>query len=139
MVLILGGSIARGAANAGLVEQVRSTEAAFAKTMADRDHGAFTKFLSEEAVFVGPKRVLRGKPEIAEGWKRFFEGAAPFAWAPEKVVVLDSGKLALSSGPVLDPQGKRVGTFNSVWRQEKKGVWRIVLDNGCPDCDCARK
>jgi ketosteroid isomerase-like protein len=51
--------------------------------------------------------------------------------------VLDSGGLALSSGPVHDPAGKRIGTFNSVWKREGKGRWRIVLDNGCPACDCA--
>jgi ketosteroid isomerase-like protein len=117
------------------VSQVRSTEAAFARTMADRDHAAFQSFLSEEAIFVGPSRVLRGKKAVGEGWKRFFEEAkAPFSWQPDRVEVLESGTLALSSGPVFDPEGHRIGTFNSVWRREKKGSWKIVLDNGCPPC-----
>lgn len=124
-----------GATNAELVSQVRSTEAAFARTMADRDHAAFQSFLSEEAIFVGPGRVLRGKKEVGEGWKRFFEEAkAPFSWQPDRVEVLESGTLALSSGPVFDPEGHRIGTFNSVWRRERKGSWKIVLDNGCPPC-----
>jgi hypothetical protein len=50
------------------------------------------------------------------------------------VEVLDSGTLALTSGPVFDPAGKRIGTFNSVWRRETDGAWKIVLDNGC-DCE----
>jgi ketosteroid isomerase-like protein len=112
--------------------EVRAAEQAFAKTMADRDHAAFVALLSDEAIFVGPKETFRGKTAVAAGWKRFFEaGPAPFSWAPERVEVLDSGTLALSSGPVFDPQGKRVGTFNPVWRRETGG-WKIVLDNGCP-------
>ena len=81
-------------------------------------------------------RVLRGKKEVSEGWKPFYEGPqAPFAWEPERVEVIDSGTLALSTGPVTD-QGKRVGTFTSTWRREKDGRWRIVLDSGCPPCRC---
>src|SRR5215813_1074919 len=87
-----------------LTEQVRRREIAFAKTMADRDHAAFAKFLADEAIFSSPTRVLRGAGEVAAGWKRFFEGAqAPFSWEPTQVQVLDSGTLALSSGPVRDP------------------------------------
>ncbi len=119
---------------ADLQKQVRERELAFAKTMADRDHAAFTSFVSEEAIFMG-RTVLRGRAAVAEGWKRFFEGPkAPFSWEPERVEVVDSGTLAISSGPVRDPEGNRTGTFNSTWRREADGQWRIVLDIGCPPC-----
>ena len=85
----------------------------------------------------GP-RALRGAAAVAVGWKRLFESeAAPFSWAPETVVVLESGSLALSTGPIRDASGKRIGTYNSVWRREENGQWKIVLDNGCPACECA--
>jgi len=45
--------------------------------------------------------------------------------------MLDSGTLALSSGPVKDPQGNVVGIFNSIWRLEADGRWRVVFDKGC--------
>jgi ketosteroid isomerase-like protein len=119
-----------------LAAEVRDTERAFAKSMADRDHAAFVSFLSDEAVFMGPQ-ALRGKQAIAAAWKPFYDAAqAPFSWDPDTVQVLDSGTLALSSGPVRDPEGKRVGTFNSVWRREAGGRWKIVFDKGCPPCEC---
>lgn len=74
---------------------------------------------------------------VAAGWKPFFdEPAAPFAWAPERVEVLPSGSLAISTGPVLNAKGERIGTFNSTWRRDPDGKWRVVLDSGCPPCAC---
>ena len=118
-----------------LQQQVETTERAFARTMAERDHDAFTAFLSEEAIFFSDAGPLRGQRPVAEAWKAYFdEPVAPFSWEPELVVVPDSGTLALSSGPVRNPAGERVATFNSVWRREPDGQWRIVFDKGSRDC-----
>jgi ketosteroid isomerase-like protein len=116
---------------------VAATERAFAKSMADRDGALFNTFLSEEAVFFsGPGEApLRGKREVAAHWAKFFERPqAPFSWEPEEVQVLDSGTLALSSGPVRDAKGKVFARFSSIWRQEAPGVWRIVFDKGSEVC-----
>lgn len=115
--------------------EVMATERAFAKTMADRDHAAFTRFLADEAVFFGGKEPLRGKAAVAAAWKKFYEKpAAPFSWEPAHVEVLDSGALALSTGPVHDADGKVIATFNSIWRREADGRWRIVFDKGSEVC-----
>jgi ketosteroid isomerase-like protein len=117
---------------AALASQVREAERAFAKSMADRNHAAFVSFLSDEAVFMGGGQTLRGRQAVGDGWKPFYDGAQPpFSWEPETVEVLDSGTLALSIGPVRDRQGGRIGTFNSVWRRERDGSWKIVFDKGC--------
>jgi ketosteroid isomerase-like protein len=127
------------ALNADLKRQVADTERAFAKTMADRDHAAFTKFLSEETIFFSGPQPLHGKERVAAWWKKYYEKpAAPFSWEPQDVEVLESGTLALTSGPVHDLSGKLIGTFSSIWRQEAPGVWRIVFDKGNDVCDCAK-
>jgi ketosteroid isomerase-like protein len=116
-----------------LARQVADTERAFARSMAQRDHAAFTALLSEQAVFYGGTSVLHGKAEVAAAWKRFFDGPkAPFSWEPDQVEVLADGTLAHSSGPVRDADGRLMSRFNSVWRQESPGVWRIVFDKGQP-------
>lgn len=136
-LVLLAATAAAAPTNADLVEQVRKAETGFAKSMADRDHAAFMTFLSPETVFFGGKGVTRGKAAVAAAWKRFFdEPKAPFSWSPAEVEVLDSGTLGMTSGPVLDPAGARIGTFNSLWRRDRDGSWKIVFDKGCPPCDC---
>ena len=119
-----------------LKQQVMETERAFAKTMADRDHAAFASFLADETVFFAGDTPLRGKAAVAAAWQPYYEQPeAPFSWEPEIVEVLDSGRLALSSGPVYGAGGNRVATFNSVWRLEDGGEWRIVFDKGSEACE----
>ena len=141
-VLIAIASFAPVRAQQGVVDpaaQVRAAETAFAKSMADRNLTAFTALLADETVFFGNKAVLRGKAAVATDWKRFFDGpAAPFSWAPAEVEVLPSGNLGFTSGPVYDPKGQRIGTFNSVWQRQSDGTWKIVFDKGCPPCECAK-
>jgi ketosteroid isomerase-like protein len=123
-----------------LAEQVRRTESAFAATMARRDHLAFTTFLSEQAIFIDGEAVSRGKAAVAAAWMPLFNGAAaPFSWAPDAVQVLDDGSLAHSSGLVRNPKGRAVARFNSIWRQESPGVWRIVFDKGSPLSEAERQ
>lgn len=115
-----------------LKRQVADTERAFARSMAERDHAAFAALLSEQAVFWSPK-VVHGKAAVAAAWKPFFDGPkAPFSWEPDQVEVLADDMLAHSSGPVRTPEGQVVSRFNSVWRQEAPGVWRVVFDKGQP-------
>ena len=130
--LLVAFSPARAQDNSDLARQVFDAEAAFAASMAARDFEAFASHVAEDAVFFSPNEALRGKAAVLDAWQQFFAGPdAPFSWAPEVVEVLSSGTLALSSGPVRDPSGNRVGTFNSIWRLDADGRWRVVFDKGC--------
>lgn len=128
------------AAPATLIRQVFAAESSFAATMAQRDSSAFGTFVAPDAIFFGQKSVMRGKAAVVNGWRALFVGPTPpFSWKPETVEVLASGTLAHSSGPVLDPKGHRIGSFNSIWRREPDGTWLVVFDKGCPVCDCERR
>jgi ketosteroid isomerase-like protein len=114
-------------------QQVETTERAFARTMAERNLAAFGQLVSEEAVFFSGAEPLHGREAVVQWWSRYFKDpAAPFSWEPDRVEVLASGTLALSTGPVRDAQGKLIARFASIWRQEQPGIWRIVFDRGEP-------
>jgi len=126
-----------GASLAELTEQVRATEIAFAKTLADRDVKTFTSMIAPDVIWLADA-PLRSPAEVLTRWQKFFDAPKPpFSWAPEIVEVQEGGKLALSTGPVFNPEGKRVATYTSIWRREPSGKWLIIFDRGSPDCDGA--
>lgn len=140
--LVLGCSTpAPRLSNQDLVAAVTAAELAFAKTMVDRDHAAFLRFVSPEAVFLNDGKPLVGSAAIGKFWERFYNPAqsAPFTWRPDLVVVLASGTLAQSVGPVANGAGKVVSRFYSTWRLEADGQWRVVFDDGYDLCDCPAK
>lgn len=131
MACLLTGACVAGAPLPTAEIKVADAERAFAASMAMRDAKAFADFVADDAVFLPTDPPLRGKMQIVAFWKRWFEGkTAPVSWTPERVVVLTSGTLALSRGPVFDATGKRIGSFTSIWRQDGTGRWRIVFDQG---------
>lgn len=116
-------------------QQVMDAEAAFAQTMARRDFAAFTSFLADDTVFFAGDRPLRGKAQVAADWKKFYEKPeAPFSWEPKQVEVLEHGTLAISSGPVRNPEGKIVATFTSIWQRQNDG-WKVIFDKGSAVCN----
>jgi ketosteroid isomerase-like protein len=138
LMIVAAGSAAR-VSNADLKKQVADAERAFAATMKARDHAAFKSFVSDEAVFMSKSGALRGKDAVASGWRRYYDKPeAPFSWEPDEVEVVESGTLAYSGGPVYDPGGKVVGRFNSIWRLEAPGTWKVIFDRGSEVCDCKK-
>ena len=114
-------------------QEVFAAERGFARSMADRSLERFASFVADDAIFFGSRDTQRGKAEVVGAWSAFFEGAsAPFSWEPDQVEVLASGELALSTGLVRDPVGKVVARFNSIWRLEAPGTWRVIFDKGSP-------
>lgn len=100
---------------------------------------AFASFVADDTVFFSGPKPLHGKQAVVDFWARFYrEPQAPFSWEPDEVEVLGSGTLAISSGPVRNPQGKVFARFSPIWRLEAPGQWRVVFDKGNPECDCAR-
>ena len=126
-------------ASADMTDEVRCREIGFSQATERQDLEAFSSFIDADARFVGGS-VLRGVEDITAAWAVFFQDDGPtIKWRPQIIEVLDDGKLALSRGPYRtlsrDAEGaiiERWGTFNSVWRLNADGEWRVVFDAGSP-------
>lgn len=120
-------------------EEVRCGEIGFSKSVEEANQERFTSYLDDDARFVG-NSVMRGPGAITEAWQVFFAEEGPkIKWRPQFVEVLEDGKLALTRGPyrmtVTDDEGntsEKWGTFNSVWRLQADGQWKVVFDAGSP-------
>ena len=126
---------------AALEEILRATELAFAASLADKDPDRFASFIADDAIFVSGA-VLRGKQAILDGWAVFFREDAPkLTWKPEVVEIQGDGELGMTRGPFtleqVGPDGKVVsqsGLFNSIWKRQQDGGWKVIFDAGCPPC-----
>ena len=126
---------------AARAEEVRRAELAFAASVMENRPESFAALLDDGAVFVSGE-ISRGKAEVVEAWKGLFGPERPyFEWHPEVVELSADGELGLSRGPWTmrgkGPDGvevERQGTYNSIWRRQADGSWRIVFDAGCAPC-----
>ena len=120
-------------------DDVRCREIGFSQSVENRDMQAFRSFIDADARFVA-NDIRRGVDAVAEAWAVFFTLSGPtIKWRPEVIEVLDNNTLALSRGPYRvvsqDADVTMVeswGTFNSVWRVNDDGQWRVVFDAGSP-------
>jgi ketosteroid isomerase-like protein len=117
--------------------EVLCAEVRFSRAVENRDFGDFLASLDPEARFV-TGQVSRGPDEIGQGWAGFFKTDGPrIRWRPLIVEVVANGTLAISRGPyrmtTIDENGDPVqvwGTFNSTWRLNAQGEWKVLFDAG---------
>jgi uncharacterized protein (TIGR02246 family) len=138
----LGAAVLSEAERAKRIEQVRRAEIAFAATVPAKDTLRFADRIDPDAVFVGAGGPTRGRDAIVKSWAPFFAAEAPdFTWKPEIVELSGDGTLGLTRGPWTirgrQPDGTastQSGSFNSVWRRQADGSWKVIFDAGCPPC-----
>ncbi len=134
-------SITSNVALAQSVDQqaVRCVEIAFSQTVENQDAAAFAAMLDPDTRFISGT-VLHGPEEVSAAWAGFFaENGPQLKWRPYVVEVAASGDLALSRGPYRmrgqTEQGEPLeswGIYNSVWRRNAAGEWKILFDAGNP-------
>jgi ketosteroid isomerase-like protein len=85
---------------------------------------AFRETAADDAVMFVPHKV------VARDWlKKKADPPASVTWSPSIVYVSCGGSLAASTGNWKRPDGS-VGYFTTIWRRDKKGAWKWVLDHG---------
>ena len=124
---------------ADTADDVRCYETQFSQSVESRDIESFKSFIDADARFISDI-VSRGPDAVATAWSAFFAVNGPgIKWRSQFVEVLEDGTLALSRGPYkmtvrdeADNVSEHWGTFNSVWRLQEDGSWRVVFDAGSP-------
>lgn len=104
---------------------VVSAELAFARLAQDKGQWtAFRETADKDAVMFVPDAVN------AQAWlKKQVDPSKAVTWKPYRVFVSCDGGYALSTGPWTDADGK-TGTFSTIWRRQKKGDFKWVVDFG---------
>jgi ketosteroid isomerase-like protein len=110
-------------------------EADFAKAVAEHGHAAFVSYFAEDGVELDDGGGITSRDEIAKqpAWP---EGTS-LTWTPVKADMAASGDLGYTYGHYIfrskNKEGNVVashGKYMSVWKKQKDGSWKVVVDMG---------
>jgi ketosteroid isomerase-like protein len=114
---------------------LRQLEADFAVDVAKHGHDAFLTYFAEDGVEVvdgggfDNKDAMRKQSPWPEG--------TTLTWTPVKAEMAASGELGYTYGNYVytakNKDGKVVanyGKYTSIWRKQKDGQWKVVVDMG---------
>jgi ketosteroid isomerase-like protein len=119
---------------------LRQLEADFAADVAKHGHEAFITYFADDGVEVvdgggfNNKEAMRKQPPWPEG--------TSLTWMPIKAEMAESGDLGYTYGNYIytakNKEGKPVtsyGKYTSIWKKQKDGQWKVVVDvgNSSPD------
>ncbi len=124
-------------------------EAKFARDVAARGGAAFAEWFADDGVALGNGAApLLGKVAIARS-ATWLPKDYQLTWTPTAAMMGPSGDMGYTwghfEGHSKDANGNPVtvtGRYMTVWRREKDGTWKVVLDGGANEPadagDCCR-
>ncbi len=120
-------------------QELLKVDAEFSKLSESRGvNEAFLTYLDDDGVLLRPgNHPIVGKAIIEE---RFFsrpDSGYTLTWEPFYADIAESGELGYTFGiyelRTMDTEGSpiiRNGTYVSIWKKDKSGNWKFVLDTG---------
>ena len=112
-------------------------EARFAKDVLERGGAGFAAWFAEDGVALGNgAKPLLGREAIARS-ATWSPKAYQLTWTPTEAVMSPAGDMGYTwghyDGHSKDANGNPVttsGRYMTIWRKEKDGSWKVVLDAG---------
>ena len=131
--LAVGPSFAETIDRQAALDAMVAAEQAFAKTAAEKGtREAFLTYLADDSVLFGPDLV--GGKDL---WKGRPASPALLSWYPVFAEVSLAGDLGYDTGPwefrakgKNDPQVAAYGYFTTVWKKQRDGSWKAMMDLG---------
>jgi ketosteroid isomerase-like protein len=119
-------------------ETLRQLEADFMKAAADRGAEGYMSYYADDAVEVPDGAdAIQGKANIAATMGFLNDKNNQLVWTPVYADISLAGDLGYTSGTYefhsMDKADKPVvehGKYTSIWKKQKDGSWKVVLDMG---------
>jgi len=124
-------------------ETLKQFEGELMKAAADKGSQGYMSYYADDAVEVpNGAPLIQGKVEIAKGMGFLDDKNNQLLWTPVGADMSSSGDLGYTYGNFefhsKDKAGNAVvehGKYTSIWKRQKDGSWKVVLDmgNASPD------
>jgi len=144
IVAVLAGALAVSVRSTGAdpksatAATLRALEGEFMKAAAQKGSAGYMSYYAEDAVEVpNGEDAIQGKANIAKTMSFLDDKKNQLLWTPVGADVSTSGDLGYTWGRYEfrseDKDGKPIvehGKYTSIWKKQKDGQWRVVLDMG---------
>ena len=125
-------------ASGATADMLKQLEAEFMKAAAEKGSQGYMSYYADDAVEVpNGAALIQGKIEIAKGMGFLDDRNNRLLWTPVGADVSGSGDLGYTYGTYefhsKDKDGKptaEYGKYTSIWKLQKDGSWKVVLDMG---------
>lgn len=120
-------------------DQILESDAAFARSVADKNREKFLSFIADVTTFNGgTANELHGREAVMNAWSDFFAPDGPtLSWTPLNGEVVGAGDVGYTTGRSVYRQKaadgnitERRGNYITVWRKQSDGSWKVVFDTG---------
>jgi ketosteroid isomerase-like protein len=120
------------------VDSLKQLEAEFMQTAIEKGSQGYMSYYADDAVEVpNGAPLIQGKSEIAKGMGFLDNKDNRLTWTPVGGDVSSSGDLGYTYGNFEFRSKERDGTlrvehgkYTSIWKLQKDGTWKVVLDMG---------
>jgi ketosteroid isomerase-like protein len=126
------------AAPQATAETLKQLEGEFMKAALERGSAGYMSYYAEDAVEVpNGSAAIQGKVNIAKTMGFLDDKNNRLTWSPVGAGISSSGDLGYTWGTFefssKDKDGKQLvehGKYTSIWKKQKDGSWKVVLDMG---------
>jgi ketosteroid isomerase-like protein len=107
---------------------IRQADAAWMRAIAAKSIQDTMASYDPDAVTAGSAMFrAQGLQAFRESWTKMFAVAGfALSWETKRIVIIESGTIAYSSGTWKD--GNEGGPFLVVWRKQPDGKWKVLID-----------
>jgi len=115
--------------------EMMNTDRQFSKMSEEKGmKTAFIEYLDSNGVLLRPKRLPIAGADAVDYLIQQNDSDYTLTWEPRNGAIAKSGELGYTYGIyALRPSQKDTviyGTYVSIWKKEKNGEWKYVLDSG---------
>ncbi|PYX31292.1 MAG: hypothetical protein DMG77_07010 [Acidobacteria bacterium] len=127
-------------------ETLKQLEAEFMKAAAEKGSQGYMSYYGDDAVELpNGAPILQGKENIAKTIDFLDNKDNHLTWTPVGADTSASGDLGYTYGNyefrAKDKDGKPIvehGKYTSIWKKQKDGKWKVVLDMGNATAEAAK-
>lgn len=135
IIIFAGNNIADEKGSSSKEELIKTDKEFSERSVKNGIAAAFIAYADEDVILMRDKQFpILGIKELKEYYSKIKNGNARLEWSPVKAEVSTSGELGYTFGnwiySIKDSKDPVYGNYVTIWKKQKDGSWKFILDGG---------